>query len=100
MMSFRAATLRIAFPVIVWATHFAIAYGITALACARAAPHAVPWTIGVATLGAAALMVATMVRAWPRRGDFEAWLTLALAAMALTAIVWEGMPVLIVPACA
>ena len=98
--SLAAASLRLGFPVIVWGLHFGTIYALTALACARAAPQTVPWTIGVATLAATALLVATIVRQWPRRSDFIRWLTAALAAAALVGIVWEALPVLLVPPCA
>lgn len=99
-MTFAATSLRIGFPVIVWGLHFGVVYALTALACARAAPQTVPWTIGVATLVAAGAMIVTILRAWPRSSDFTGWLTGALAAAALVAIVWEGLPVLLVPPCA
>lgn len=99
-MSFAATSLRVAAPVLVWAVHFGLVYGLTALACARAAPRTVPWTIGIATLVAAALVLLTIRRAWPQRAEFTAWLTGALAAAALVAIVWEALPALLVPACA
>lgn len=99
-MTFAAASLRLAFPVIVWGLHFGAVYALTALACARAAPQTVPWTIGAATLAAAAALIVTILRGWPRRSDFTTWLTGALAAAALVAIVWEALPVLLVPPCA
>ena len=99
-MTFAAASLRIGFPVIVWAVHFGAIYGATALACARAAPRIVPWTIAIATILGAALMIATIWRQWPRRAEFTAWLAATLAAAALVAIVWEALPVLLVPPCA
>ena len=99
-MSSAAASLRIGFPVIVWGLHFGTVYALTALACARAAPQMVPWTIGIATLVAALLLVVTILRQWPQRSDFNAWLTGALAAAALVAVAWEALPVLLVPPCA
>jgi hypothetical protein len=99
-MAFARTTLRLAFPLLVWGSHFAVVYGFTALACARTSPQAVPWTIGVATLVAGAALIATIAREWPRRADFEAWLTLALAAISLVAVAWEALPVLMVPPCA
>jgi hypothetical protein len=84
---------------IVWALHFAAIYGITALACARGLPAAVPWTIGIATalaVAAAAACVALGLRA----AGFAGWLTAAVAGLALMAIVWEAVPVFVVPACA
>jgi uncharacterized membrane protein HdeD (DUF308 family) len=99
-MEFPGTARRLALPVAVWGAHFAIVYGVTSFACARASPQAVPWAIGLATLAAGTFMVVTMAREWPRRDDFVAWLALALAAIALVAIVWEALPVLMVPACA
>ena len=34
----------------VWALHFAVVYAVTAIACARAAPHLVPWSIAATYL--------------------------------------------------
>ena len=99
-MGFAAASLRLGFPVIVWGLHFGAVYALTALACARDAPQTVPWTIGVATLVAALLLVVTILRQWSRRSDFNAWLTGTLAATALVAVAWEALPVLLVPPCA
>jgi hypothetical protein len=58
----------------------------------------VPWTVGAATLVAAAAAGAIMVAHWSP--EFTRWLTAAVAALALIAIVWEGLTVLVVPACA
>lgn len=83
----------------VWALHFAAIYGATALACARDLPQAVLPAVVVATLAAAAALVAVVTRAWPRRAAFEHWLGAALAALALVAVLWEAIPVLLVPPC-
>jgi hypothetical protein len=40
-----------------------------------------------------------MIVGWRHRRTFEAWLMAALAAMALLAILWEALPVLMVPPC-
>lgn len=98
-MSFAATAFRISAGVIVWAVHFGVVYGLTAIACARGAPSLAVWTIGIATLVAAAIAAAVLVREWRRREAFEAWLAAGLAALALVAIVWEAVPVLIVPVC-
>lgn len=98
-MSFTLASLRIGSGVILWAAHFAIVYGGTALACARDMPGMVPVTIGVATLVASVLAVAVFLRQWRHRETFEAWLGAWLAALALFAILLEAVPVLIVPPC-
>jgi hypothetical protein len=84
---------------IVWALHFAAIYGITALACARAVPQAVPWTIGIATAFAVVAAVVLIVLGM-RAAGFAGWMTAAVAGLAMIAIVWEAAPVFVVPACA
>jgi hypothetical protein len=98
-MTFTAAALRISSGVMVWAVHFAVLYGVTALACARGFPQAVPWTIALATALAAAAALAIIVAGYRRRAEFIAWLSAAVAAFALLAIVFESLA-LLVPACA
>jgi hypothetical protein len=88
---------RMAFGVIVWAVHFGVIYGSTGLACARGLGEAVPWTIGAATLLAAATAGAIVLTHLSH--EFTRWMTAALAALALVAIAWEGLAVLMVPAC-
>ena len=41
-----SAALRMALGVMVWAAHFAVVYGFTALACARGFASAAPWVVG------------------------------------------------------
>ena len=84
---------------IAWALHFAAIYSVTALACARGMPGVAAPAIGVATLLAALACLAAGRAAWPRRGQFVGWLSLAMAAMGLFAIVLQALPVLTVPAC-
>ena len=48
---------------------------------------------------AAILAVAVVVAGWRRRAQFESWMTAGIAALALVAILWEALPVLIVPIC-
>ena len=99
MTFLRSALLLFAGP-LTWAAHFAAIYGFTGLACARAWTGAVPWAVAGATL-AAALACAFVIAAGMRRREvFEAWLGAMLAAAALVAILWEALPVLLVPACA
>ena len=47
---FTSTMLRMSSGAIVWAAHFAVIYGVTALACARGNARIVPWVIGLATL--------------------------------------------------
>jgi hypothetical protein len=86
--------------ILVWAAHFGVLYGFTALACARGFPGAVPWVTGVATVAALAALGVVAHRLRGRRGDFEAWLALAIAGLALVAVLYEAIPLFIVPACA
>lgn len=84
--------------VVLWALHFALIYGFTALACARGFGAAAPWTVGAATLVAAALAVALIVT--NLSSEFTRWMTAALAAAALVAILWEGLSAFMVSPCA
>lgn len=92
------AGLRMSLGVILWAVHFTVVYGFTALACARGFGAAAPWVVGAVTLVAAALAIALIVT--HISSEFTRWMTAALAAFALVAIVWEGIPAFMVPTCA
>jgi hypothetical protein len=89
--------LRISSGPLVWALHFTALYGFTALACARGFTAAIPWVVGVSTvvLGSAAALL--MLRF--SREQFIDWLSAALAALSLVAIVWQAFPVLLVRSC-
>lgn len=91
--------LRIASGILVWALHFAALYAIAALACARGVPAIVPWTTGAVTLVATGAAVAIIVRTYGDRVRFTAWMTMAVAALALLAIVYEAFALVLVPAC-
>ena len=91
-MTFVAATFRITAGGIAWVLHFAAIYGITALACARAMPALVQPAIAFATLIAGAACVVIAWRAWREREAFIGWLSGAMAAMALFAIVLQALP--------
>lgn len=93
------AFLRMGSGAIVWAAHFAVLYSFTALACARGFPGWIPWVGGVATfaaLGAAALIIA---RSFPGRAQFVSWMTAAIAGLAVIAIAFESLTLVMVPAC-
>jgi len=92
------AALRISLGVVLWALHFTVIYGFTALACARGFGASVPWFVGGATVVAAAAAIAIIVT--HRSGEFTRWMTAAVAALALVAIAWEGLSAFMVPACA
>jgi hypothetical protein len=93
---------------LIWAVHFMAIYGFTTLACARAFATTqwlgigiVAWAIGAATIIALAAAVAVVVsatRTAPVIG-FTDWITAGVAALAALAIVWEALPVIMVPAC-
>lgn len=105
---FGATALRMSAGVIVWAAHFGTIYGFTGLACARQFHDAgavwvgaVPWVIGIATAVAAALMallIAPALRA-SRTNDFVEWMTAATAGLALIGILYEAVPVFMLPIC-
>jgi Cu/Ag efflux pump CusA len=96
---FTSAMLRMSSGVIVWAVHFAVIYGVTALACARGNARLVPWVIGLATLFGIAFTAAIIVRSYPRRDDFAHWMAAAVAGIAMLAMVWEALAALVVRMC-
>jgi hypothetical protein len=98
-MTFPAAALTISAGVIIWALHFTALYGVTALACARGWEGVVPSAIAGATALAVVAAAAVMVAGWRRRSVFEYWLSATVAGFGLIAIVYEAIPVLVVPIC-
>ncbi len=92
------ASLRISLGVLVWALHFTAVYGFTAIACARGFGASAPWVVGAATVVAAAVAIGIIVT--HLSSEFTRWMTAAVAGCALVAIVWEGIPALMVPTCA
>jgi hypothetical protein len=107
-MPFARATIRMFGGIIIWAAHFTVIYSFTALACARGFSSAawlglsiVQWAVGAATALAVIATLALIVRAArAAHSSFEDWLSVSVSGLALIAIVWEGMPALMVPACA
>lgn len=98
-MSFVATALRMSSGVVVWALHFAVIYGFTGLACARGWAPLVPPAVVFATGVALAAALAVIVAGFTKRGEFESWMSAALGGFAFIAIAYEGIAVLIVPAC-
>jgi hypothetical protein len=82
-----------------WAVHFGVLYGSTALACARGYASLGAQVGAWATLVAAGLAAAIVLREWPRRERFESWLAVTIAALAFLAIVFEGVALLLAPQC-
>lgn len=107
-------TWRLYAVTLVWAIHFLMIYGVTALACERRFTIAafdvnlIVWFIGAVTL-IAALMLAVTIRLTvrdarrtsplPALAKFVYWLTIASAGLVLVALVWETLPILFVPIC-
>lgn len=93
--------LRIPAGAMVWALHFTVIYGFTALACGRGLPAtAVPWVVVIATILAAAVSVRIVLTGLRESARFDCWLSAALAGLALIAIILEAMAALMVPVCA
>jgi hypothetical protein len=103
-----AAAWRLFAGPVVWAAHFFAIYAATALVCARMGPAAVVVTAlaGGATLVAAALLVWTIVASARDRGAsptpwqaFSRRLAMTTAGLALVAVVFETLPLLLLPPC-
>lgn len=109
VVPFSSTALRISAGVIIWAAHFAVIYGYTGLACARRYETTgpvwlggVPWVIGLATVIAAAAclyFMTPLARTSRRALDFTPWMSAWVCALALAAIVLEGMTIFWVPLC-
>ena len=90
--------MRMSLGIAVWALHFTVIYGFTALACARGFGAAAPWVVGAASVVATAIAVTIILT--HLSSEFTRWMTASVAAAALVAIVWEGLSAFMVPACA
>jgi hypothetical protein len=89
-------------PVLLWAAHFAVIYGFTALACARHMPAAVPWLIGIATAAVLAMLAAVTVPAAMRAvraARLVDYLAFGLGGLAAIAVTWEASSLIGIPAC-
>lgn len=96
---------------LIWAAHFLFIYAVNGVNCARPALHdtwlglsAPLWIIVAASLLALLAMAVIFLRHYwrmPRTATvgFVPWLAGALSLLSAVAIVWETMPVLLVPAC-
>jgi hypothetical protein len=90
--------LRLSAGPLLWLAHFGALYGFNAIACARGLPGAVPWVVAAATLILAIPAGFLVLR--KRKDEFVEWLTAALAALSLLAILWQALPALMVSPCA
>jgi hypothetical protein len=91
-------TLRVAYGPLIWLVHFSVLYGFNAIACARGFPGAVPWVVAAATLALA--LAAGFLVLKTTKDEFVDWLSAALAALSLLAILWQALPALMVSPCA
>jgi hypothetical protein len=99
-MTYGLATVaRISAGIVIWAAHFGVIYGSTALACAREDVSLGTGIAATATLAAAMSAAVFGIREWRRRERFESWLGATIAALAFVAIVFEGVTILMVPRC-
>lgn len=111
-LHFAVEMLRMLSGPIIWAAHFLFVYVFTALAGARRFHNAnglgaspVTWAVLLATLLAVAGIVMMVLPAWRRireRPDygttaFLSWMTVAFGGLALLAVLWVALPVLLVP---
>jgi hypothetical protein len=98
---------------LIWAAHFGVIYGFNGLACARRFAGVVVLGIGIVPLVVTAatllglavtggVLVAALRHDPSRASVSDAFLrqtTVAVAALSLVAIAWNGLPALIVPPC-
>lgn len=99
-MSFARACLHASAGIAIWAAHFTFVYALTAWACERGAwIDALPASVGVATLIAAAACIAVAWRGLVPPWRFERRLGAGLGALALVAIAWEGVGAMMLAPC-
>jgi hypothetical protein len=96
---------------IVWGAHFLLIYPFNAIACTRGFAAAAPPTILALTALALAALAALVYAAARNRGPLGArsgdpnqgllrMLAIGIALLAGVAVVWETLPVLMIPPCA
>ncbi|MGZ8972715.1 hypothetical protein [Methylomagnum sp.] len=109
---FTLEILRMLSGPIVWGAHFLFVYVFSALAVARQfhgvswlGAGLVSWAVGLATVLAVAAIVALVFPAWRRVRErpghgtaaFLSWMTVAFGGLALLAVLWVALPVLLIP---
>ncbi|MDC7785046.1 hypothetical protein PQJ75_02130 [Rhodoplanes sp. TEM] len=101
---------------VLWAAHFGFVYGLTGVVCARglgtAWPAAVPFVVAFATVVAAGLSLVVLFAAVLGRGPgiagepdpalrvFWRSVTGGVAVFGFVAIVWSGLPAVLIRPCA
>ncbi|MBV7486861.1 hypothetical protein [Bordetella sp. BOR01] len=96
---------------LVWAVHFVFIYAANGVFCARPALYGLwvdaalsVWAMGAAAvlaIAAIALIYWRQQARWPQTDEpgFFRWVAGALSLLAVIAIIWQTLPVLLVPAC-
>jgi len=97
-------TLHATLPLVTWGVHFFFCYAYAAVACQRGGdPGAVLAAVSVLAVGMAALLLVRALRNVCRSGNaapgLHDWVTFVTAALALVAIVWSCVPLLMVGLC-
>jgi len=86
----------------IWAAHFTLVYGFTALACARSFAGLVPWVVVPLSI-AAVVGIGVLVMRGPirtaRSWNFSDTVACGLGGLAIIAVVWEASSMLL-PSCA
>lgn len=96
---------------IVWGAHFLLIYPFNAIACTRGFAAVAPLTILALTVLALAALAAIVYAAARNRGPLRArsgdpnqallrMLAIGIALLAAVAVVWETIPVVMIPPCA
>ena len=89
----------------VWAIHFLAIYGFTGVVCARPGtpPAWLAWGVaGAGLLAVAALAACVAVKPASSLADnrlFVRWLSIGLILLAILAIAWETLSVVMIPPC-
>ena len=100
----------------IWFARFTAVYGFTGLMCARPSWNAEVFGIGIVTIGIVAMTMVALAangavfnRAWSRLNEspsegtenarFVHYVAAAMVALGSVAIVWETLPVLLIPVC-
>jgi len=97
----------------IWLVHYLFIYTVNAVACARAAWAGqwlgLPASSWVIVAGSALALAGMAAATWRQRqrqrmpatcaSAFHTWLTAALCLLSALAVVWETVPVFLMPAC-
>jgi hypothetical protein len=94
-------------PMITWAVYFVAVYAVQGIGCDQAwnrslllGTNALTLALVVLTVAAFAAVAWQGARAWPHRSGFHGRVALALAGLALLAIAFTGIPIVMLEPCA